>query len=64
MDDTTILLIKGMSRRIDRLEDDIREMKGMMKEMMNKLNNISSEKLNDDAVRSMREKFSTYDGPR
>jgi hypothetical protein len=45
----------------DRMIERINGMNGMIDNMMNE---ISSNKLIDDAVTSMNEKFKTYDGPR
>jgi uncharacterized coiled-coil protein SlyX len=51
--------------RIIAIQDRIIErMNGMIGTIDNMIDEISSNKLNNDAVTSMRDKFKTYDGPR
>jgi predicted transcriptional regulator len=47
----------------DKMIEKINNIDGKMKMITEEINNISSEKLNDDAVTSMREKWDTT-GPR
>ena len=53
-------IIETLDRIIDKL-DRMNERLDMVREI---IDDISSEKLIDDAVRSMNERYRTYDGPR
>jgi uncharacterized coiled-coil protein SlyX len=55
--------VTGMISAMDRMMERMDKMRDMCDEMMTEIDNISSKKMNDDAVASMREKWDTT-GPR
>lgn len=57
-------IIATMDRIIEMQDRIIEKINGMTGKIDNMIDEISSEKLIDDARASMNEKYKTYDGPR
>lgn len=53
--------VKEIDKLLSTQSERMEKMNNMMREMMDKIEDISSEKLNNEAVASMREKYTTYE---